>query len=320
MESLSKYKLQENEMRAVVSHTFKQSYISAMELSDGWANMAYSILLDDGRSVVLKVAPPKDRLRMRCEKNNMRTEIEALTIAADSAEPLPVPRIYSYDPSFTLIPAEYFFMEHMQGTPLRKIKPSLSPEEKDGIERQLGIYNKRINSFKGTTFGYFNKEDGCKETWAEVFLAMIDDVLADGKEAGVSLPAPYSVIEKEIIRLSDSMHEVKEACLVHWDLWDGNVFIHEGEVSGIVDFERAFWGEPLIEYYFGRFANSAAFNDGYGRSIVTDSERRRRVLYDFYLDLLLVIECAFRQYENRNHIKWAYENFNEGFRRLQQAD
>ena len=113
-----------------------------------------------------------------------------------------------------------------------------------------------------------------------------------------------------------ALDEVTEACLVHWDLWDGNIFIHEGQISGIIDFERAFWGEPLIEHYFSHFSQCAAFEEGYGRAVVTETERIRRSLYDLFLDLILVIECAYRQYENQDHVKWTIENFRQGYERF----
>lgn len=83
---------------------------------------------------------------------------------------------------------------------------------------------------------------------------MMDDLLADGVDAGVELPVPYADISRTMDRAMDSLQEVKESCLVHWDLWDGNVFIHERRVKAVVDFERAFWGDPLIESYLGGLA------------------------------------------------------------------
>lgn len=315
MESWNKSKLTDVELQAIIYQAFSQSYESARELSDGWANTAYSIVLSDGRAVVLKVAPSHDKHVMRCEKNNMKTEVEVLRMVG-STEGLPVPRIYTYDPSYSLIPSEYFIMEHIQGVPYNKIKSTLTHQEIERIEQQLGVYSRSINAYRGSSFGYFAKEDGCHETWSEAFQAMIGDVLTDGIDADVILPVSYAEIEREISRKVDTLVDVKEACLVHWDLWDGNIFIHEGRISGIVDFERAFWGEPLIEYYFGRLARASAFQIGYGKFVLTDSERRRRALYDLYLDLILVIECAYRKYDNPNHIKWVHENFNEGLQHL----
>jgi aminoglycoside phosphotransferase (APT) family kinase protein len=318
VQSLNKSKLSDIQMKSIINQAFGQSIQSIEELSDGWANVAYVIDLQDGRKVVLKVAPSKDKLLMRCEKNNMNTEVEALRMVSQMGG-VPIPHIYTYDPSCSLVPSEYFIMEYIVGTPLNKIKESLSTEEKGNIEEQLGEYNRRINSIKGSNFGYFHDSEGLKYSWTEVFRRLLNDVLADGQDAGVELPVSYADIEIEIEKRITALDEVTEPCLVHWDLWDGNIFIHEGKISGIVDFERAIWGEPLFEYYFGKFGDSSSFEEGYGRGIVTDAERDRRTLYDLYLDLIMVIECDFRKYEDQDHIKWATRNFEEGFKKLQKV-
>ena len=41
--------------------------------------------------------------------------------------------------------------------------------------------------------------------------------------------------------------EVKEPSLVHWDMWEGNVFVKEKHVLGIIDWERAMWGEAFMD-------------------------------------------------------------------------
>ena len=28
-------------------------------------------------------------------------------------------------------------------------------------------------------------------------------------------------------------------------MWEGNIFVKDGEISGIIDWERAMWGEPV---------------------------------------------------------------------------
>ncbi|MNU73976.1 methylthioribose kinase [compost metagenome] len=315
MESYNKSKLTDLELESIVKRHMGQSIVSSAEMSDGWANTAYSIKLGDDRQVVLKVAPSKDKPLMRCEKNNMRTEVEALRLVGQSGD-VPVPLVYAYDPSGELVPYEYFIMEHIQGTPFNKVRPSLSPGEIAAIEEEIGVYSRRINTSKGTSFGLLGDSDGKRQSWTDFFQELIEGVLSDGEEIGVVFPVPYAEMRQQISRQMDTLDEVKEPCLVHWDLWDGNVFVHEGRVTGIIDFERAFWGDPLIEFYFGRFSRTPAFEQGYGRTISTDSERRRRVLYNFYLDLILVIESYFRQYEDQNHINWTLENFETGYNEL----
>jgi len=315
VESMNKSKLTENELQTVIYQEFKQGYSNVMELSDGWANMAYVITLADGRKVVLKIAPAKGKRVMRCEKDNMRSEVEALRLVAEIGG-VPVPHLYVYDPSCTLIAAEYFIMAYVEGIPLNKVRDSLTEEERAAIHRELGVYNRRINSCTFNRFGYFFGAGSLKATWREAFEELIYGVLADGMEADVRLPVSYEEIRLEINRRLWALDEVEEACLVHWDLWDGNIFIHEGRISAIIDFERAFWGEPLIEYYFGHFAKSVAFEEGYGRCVVTEAEKTRRALYDLFLDLIMAIECDFRQYENAEHVEWAFANLRSGYERF----
>lgn len=316
MESFNKTKLSDTQLKIIIDQAFDQSIQTVEELSDGWANVAYVVQLNDGKKVVLKVAPSSDKQLMRTEKNNMKTEVEAMRLVANRGD-VPVPYIYTYDPDRRLIPSEYFIMEFIEGTPLNKIKETLSKEELEGIQKQIGEYSQRINTCEGAAFGYFHDSDELRGSWTDAFRRMMDDVLADGRDLNVELPISYADIEKEIEKRIDALDEVTEPCLVHWDLWDGNVFIHEGKISGIVDFERAFWGDPLIEYYFGKIGRSAAFDEGYGRGVSTESERVRRELYDLYLDLILVIECDYRKYEDQSHIQWTRNNFVEGFKILQ---
>lgn len=37
---------------------------------------------------------------------------------------------------------------------------------------------------------------------------------------------------------------------VHWDMWEGNIFIKDGHISGIIDWERALWGEAFMDDRF----------------------------------------------------------------------
>jgi len=315
MESLNKTKLADEQIQRIVTQAFGERMKACEELSDGWANTAYSIVLRDGRRSVLKVAPAKDKRIMRCERNNMRTEVEALG-RISGLEGLPVPRVHAYDAGCELVPAEYFLMDYMPGTPYNKLKEAMAAADRAGIERELGEYTRRIHSIQNDRYGYFHAANGGTSAWRDTFQGLIADVLADGVDIGMELPVSYAEIETAVERHMDAMDDVAAARLVHWDLWDGNVFVENGAITGIVDFERALWADPLIEYYFGRFASSAAFREGYGWEPATESDERRRTLYDFYLDLIMAIECAYRRYSNQDHVKWTLANFMTGYERV----
>ncbi|MFX3635134.1 MAG: phosphotransferase family protein [Candidatus Pristimantibacillus sp.] len=315
MDSVTKMKISTEQINSIVQQAFGNKIISAVELSDGWANSAYDLLMIDGRTAILKAAPLKDIPVMRYENKIMTAEVEVLKLVGQQSR-VPVPEVHLHDASCTIIPTEYFIMEKLNGSPYNHVKDSLSEQERKSIEYELGKYNAVINEIKGEKFGYFAQMEQGRAHWQDAFYEMISGVLADGRDANVELPASYAVIEQEIASRMDCLVEVQEPKLVHWDLWDGNVFVHDKQISGIIDFERAMWGDHLIEHYFSHFGPSNAFEQGYGQGPLTANEQARRALYDLYLDLILLIECDYRQYSNESHVKWAQDNMAAGWARF----
>jgi aminoglycoside phosphotransferase (APT) family kinase protein len=313
MDGAYKVKLDTEQLRAAVYAVFECEMASFVELKEGWANSAYSIELEDGRKVVLKARPSAETKFMRYEVDLMRTEVTAMR-KLFSDKRLPIPRIYEYDTSMELLPVEYFIMEHMEGTPYNQVKNELSEEERNAIDRRLGELNRFINEQKGEAFGSY--AGATHSHWRDAFAGMIFGVLEDGKDASVSLSISYEELEREIELRLPMLDEVSEARLLHWDLWDGNVFVKNGQVSGIIDFERAMWGDPLMEHYFSHFNRSDAFCEGYGLIPNEPEQIARRKLYDLYLDLILYIECAYRKYDNEDHVKWAHDNLVESLKRF----
>ncbi|MGW2815569.1 phosphotransferase family protein [Streptomyces sp. NPDC001415] len=60
-----------------------------------------------------------------------------------------------------------------------------------------------------------------------------------------------------------ALDEVTEPRLVHFDLWPGNIFAHPGDdtrpvrITGLIDHERAFWGDPAAELVSPAFDGDA---------------------------------------------------------------
>ncbi|MNP20435.1 Phosphotransferase enzyme family protein [compost metagenome] len=263
---------------------------------------------------MLKLAPLPDVKLMRYEVKLMQTEVDALK-RLDGV--LPVPRVLAYDTSRRLVASDYFFMEYLEGTPYDKLKPSLSPEEREAIELQLGQYNRTINGIRGERFGPFLAPAAAGISWFEVFLGMIRDVLEDGREMALEFPVPANDIITQVENSRNALDEVKEPRLVHWDLWAGNVFVQEGRISGIIDFERAIWGDPLIEAYFRGRTMTEAFRLGYGwEKPFTAAEETRRLLYDLYLHLVMYVERPFRQFASPDHEAWTRDRLLEDWKRI----
>ena len=123
-----------------------------------------------------------------------------------------------------------------------------------------------------------------------------------------SFPGSYEVLSERLTRCFDVLNEVTTPQLVHWDLWDGNVFVDEKtrHITGIIDFERALWGDPLMEANFRTMDEANAFGEGYSVPMLdTPNKRLRRTLYNVYLYLIMVIEHHYRNYESWDVTNWA---------------
>ncbi|WP_052088147.1 phosphotransferase family protein [Paenibacillus wynnii] len=318
MESQTKTKISNQQQDLLVRTAFGDQIgiKESLELTGGYFNAAYKLLLSDGRSTILKVAPTEEIQTLSYEHNIMVSEVEALRLMKSKGI-VPVPEVYAFDNSREVFPCDYFFMEVIDGQPYDEVKSSLTPEERGMIEFELGQYNRMINEIQGSEFGLFNGSvHSSQGSWKEVFMALMNNLLNDARRLGAPMPISYETLELELAKQFHVLDEVTEPRLVHWDLWDGNVFVREGRIVALIDWERALWGDPLMEYYFRYIENSESFYKGYGGRFDSPNERARKKLYDLYIDLIYFIECFSRKYESEGHIQWAHDNLLQGWARF----
>ncbi|MGK3997650.1 phosphotransferase family protein [Sorangium sp. So ce1024] len=271
---------------------------AVVELKDGFFSAAYSVRLADGREVILKIAPPRDAEVMLYEKNIMATEVAAMRLVRRNPA-IPVPQIYHVDDARDLCDSDYFFMEKIAGDNLEHVKSSLSPETQASIDLHIGEILREINGFTGTYFGYDGNPDLRASTWREAFIKIMESVLEDGARKGVVYDHGYDDIRAAVLRHAPALEEVTTPCLVHWDVWNPNVFVKEGRVVGIIDFERALWADPLMEAQFRPLSSEGITScmRGYGKTSFTFEEERRCHLYSLHLALVMNTECYYRNYD-----------------------
>ena len=309
--SRSKTPVTQERAQAIVHHVFgrRASLLNFSELTDGYFNAAYQLELTDGQMCVLKVAPPDNIRVLRYEKGIMQAEVEAIRLVRQYTQ-VPAPEIFAHDRSRQIISSDYFVMSFLPGVPLNKVRKDLTAEQNAAMDRQAGIYLRQMNTIRGACFGALSQPERQFDSWRSACDALLRDVLQDGQDLHVHLPLPYDEIYLLLSRHYAALDEVTAPSLVHWDLWDGNIFLdpETKSITGIIDFERALWGDPLMEANFVFWQNSQAFTEGYGTPMLdTPARRTRRLLYNVYLWLIMVIECYYREYENDHQEKWARE-------------
>ena len=308
MDSLTKRPITEDELLTLVRHCFgsRAEVAQWSELTGGTYSATYRVLLRGGPDLVLKVAPPPGLKLLTHEVHLMRTEVDFYTRAA--AAGVPVPRVWRADLDRRVLDADYLFMQRFTGSLLSTV---------DGrpARRELGAIAARLHTVTGPRYGYPLRDSrSWQPTWRGAFLAMVDDILDDARRLGTELPATPDRIAELVGRHGDLLDEVRRPALIHYDLWDGNVFLtQDGDgwrVEGLIDGERAFFGDPLAE-----FVSLALLRDvedepellaGYAEQAgapveLTAGARRRIGLYTVYLYLIMVTEGKTRGYDTPRH-------------------
>ncbi|MER7810977.1 aminoglycoside phosphotransferase family protein [Streptomyces sp900116325] len=312
MESITKNRQSPDTLRAMIERAYGADRVPDgegwwSELGHGWFNVAYRIRLRDGAEIVLKIAPPPGVDVMTYEHGAMSIELHTLDLIRQHTT-VPVPAVDFADRSRELCDADYFFMPYIDADNLGIIGEQLPAGQRDAYLEQLGALNKEINSIPGTAFGPLAGPG--YPSWRRAFTAMTEDVLVNGERRRVELGWDYDVIRGLLAGHAASLDAVTEPRLVEWDLWDSNVMVRDGKVVAVIDHERAFYGDPLMEAGFtatntSAFGDWSAYRRGYGHPVLTEDEQVRRRLYTLYLLLIMVIETVYRGHTDTKQYDWA---------------
>lgn len=305
MESLTKNKQDAQVIAKMVEKFFSPvTMIDYEELTEGFFNVAYEIHLSNGQEVILKIAPAKEMRIMSYEKNIMHSEIEVMKKIASQTN-IPAPKLLGSDESHTICDSSYFFMEKLEGKSLNAIKDSLTQEQLQDIYQEAGRVIQRVNNISCPCFGYPAQTEFQGQEWFKVFRKMLEAGIKDAQIGHVNLNIPVEELLCLLEKEKAIFDEVTKPQLVHWDCWDGNIFVSTGKLTGMIDWERCLWADPLMEVNFRTYSDESWFKKGYGLEQLTDSQYRRALWYDIYALILMSSECEYRQYETMGMYEWA---------------
>ncbi|MEU1181167.1 aminoglycoside phosphotransferase family protein [Streptomyces sp. NPDC005820] len=318
MQSLTKRRLSAEELDALMRGATGAGCRLEAELTDGWFNTAYRVRFEDGRAAVVKLAPSVGTPVLRYERGIMATEAAVYRrLASLSDGGVPTPELlYAGD--------DFLAVSVLDGTPWDKAADRLPAAAESALRRELGAITARLHTLvsEDGRFGYPAPESGLSAPdWRTAFTAMVDALLEDADHWRSALGVTPAEIRALVAAGADALDEVTRPCLVHFDLWPGNIFVGVADedgadgsdvrITGLIDHERAFWGDPAAELISlelgGDVGPDSALVAGYreagGRLDFTPALRHRLALYGLYLGLLLVVECGPRGYEG-DHATW----------------
>ncbi len=278
-----------------------------------------------GGRYVLRVAPPDSVLQLFYEYRMMRQEpgIHERLLAETS---IPVPPIVAHDFSRTLIDRDYLVMPHLPGEALSRAQ--LAGAARQRAFSQWGACVAQIHTITdpANRFGYLG-EHRCMEpqpTWLEAFVEMyrreLDDVAACGVYDRPTADAAMEMLEDNLGAFAGHCDTSR---LLHGDLWVTNLLVApDGEVTGVIDFDRACWGDVEWDLAIAEYCGVTrpAFWEGYGRRVETHEGPAavRRMFYLLYEhQKYVVISMSSRRNDPARARRYAAESLHvmENFRR-----
>ena len=308
MESRTKSKVSQGMILLICQMHFGKDiqHIRIEELMDGYFNASYKVELPQiGLNVLLKVGPDFDADVMAYEVDMMKGEVKNYRHAA-SIPGLPVPKMIVEQMDHTVLGYRYFITEFLDGIPLSKVD-DITTQQRREINKTLAGYLGKLHNKKGDAFGYpaLHLHDP-NVSYDVVYRSFLRMVFSDVQKKAVELPITESDFWGIVEPYISVLEEVKTPVLVHFDLWDGNIFVAPEDVTkimGIIDWERGFYGDPIAdlvslafntdfsqaEYFFEIYNNIA--NE---KIIFDDKAKIRLLLHRIYLYLLMTVECAYR--------------------------
>ncbi|MGA5895624.1 phosphotransferase family protein [Streptomyces venetus] len=276
-------------------------------LTGGTYNTVEELRLTDGNRYVLKVPPPATTPGLRHERRLLVSEAEFYRSAAGVE--VPAPRLVTLRDDFLL----------MTACPGEAWDDTLTDAEHLTLRTELGRGAARLHRVTGPGFGYPSGALGpLAPDWRTAFTTMFDAVLDDARRYGARLPRPVDAVARTASSAYGALEEVTVPCLVHFDLWRGNILVDRAaggpRVGGLIDGERMFWGDPVAEFVslalLGDIREDEAFLAGYreagGRVGFDTPARLRYALYRAYLYLIMLTETVPRE-AGEEHQRWVQE-------------
>ena len=301
---ITKNKQSQETLRKMTGDAFPEKEIESItELTEGMCNVAYHILFSDGSESILKIAAKDRSGNTSNEIGLMEAEVTAMQLVREHTR-IPVAKVYKYDTSRTICDGDYFFMEKMSGESLSKIRDTLSGEEQTKIYEQIGKYSRQLTAIEQPSFGMLGDSSRFSSLY-DFVRYLLHNLIRDAKNRNIDILYDGDELLDSLATDRRAFETVEHATLIHWDMWEGNVFVENGRVSGIIDWERAMWGEPFMDDRFRYHNRNQAFLRGFGQTAFSKEEERRLRWYDILLYLTMMIEVFYRGYEDDGQYRWA---------------
>jgi aminoglycoside phosphotransferase (APT) family kinase protein len=304
--AITKNRQSDETISLMAKKAFPDKNVAAIkELTEGMCNVTYDITFEDKSSCILKIAAKDRSGNTSNEINLMKAEITAMKLVSENCS-FKVADVLYYDDSNTVCDGCYFFMEKLPGDNYAMVRGDMSEEQIAVIDTEMGKISRELTKVRNQEFGFLGDDKRFVSLY-DFVKYMLHNLISDAKRRDIDIVCDEQTFMSRLEKDKAAFASVLDASLVHWDMWEGNVFVKDGHVSGIIDWERALWGEPFMDDRFRMHNRGEHFLEGFGRTTFSEDELTRMRWYDITLYLTMMIEVYYREFEEEGQYFWARE-------------
>lgn len=309
MHSRTKAQVSHEELLQMIEVAGIKDCIKIEELTGGEFNLAYMLYTKDA-NYILKIGPNNGTPMLTYEKGIMEVELWAYDQLKKHTD-IKIPEIIHS--GHEVIGNHWFIMSKLPGKLL--CDADLTDEQMYHWQYQFGQALAQIHNIKNDKYGY--RQVRMHDTWKDAYYDMVFTLIEDADKQGNMLPE-LSEILRFIRKWEGALDDVKVPRLIHYDLFDNNVFIDEnGDFAGLIDTERCFFGDYYADFFaidcLGHLENNKGLIDGYNSAAeekieFTPHARARVALARLMLGLIMFTEGTTRlaisdpQHWKRKHL------------------
>ena len=275
--------LTSKELSDIMQSALRTSIDSARLLTGGLFNTTYLVDTTDGNRVVLRAGPVNRHLLMPFEHRLMETEEHVYRLC--SAQQSPVSQVLAIDTSKKRIDRDIMIVRYIPSKPMNET--NLDKSDKVRISRDIGEAVAKMHRITAQRFGRITDvtAGGGFSHWSECLKDELRQWEKVAVPTGLYSETEHLKIRTIFDRATPLLDEIHIPCLIHTDLWAGNLLISNRpphpEFAAIIDADRALWGDPDFEFSSIQWMlEYDTFWEGYGRRLSQDvTHRTRRDVY-----------------------------------------
>ncbi len=235
-----------SDLAKAASHAMAEELVMHDPINHGSVNIVCPFTTSSGKEGVIRAHPKQ------VKNEYFFSESEAMKLAYTAG--VPVPNTVLVDDSRKIVPFDYMVTTRISGIvmkPAVQQDPSLHPI----FLKQIGMYMAKLHSIKTQGYGFFDNEQarvgkliGLYDSNEKHYMAALDldeeFHLANSNHVGLELIVKAFKILKE----NAAIASCDQPTLVHNDIADWNTVVEGDQVTGILDWDECFSGDPVFDF------------------------------------------------------------------------